>query len=201
MDYLLNAYDYFRPGGWIMVLLIFVSLWMWGLVFERLVSFWAMDHQDIDLKKALMHLKQRKTAQAAAGICAGLMNGFQAIRTGDRDLDRRFLDQQVLRQRPRIRRSLSTITILAAIAPLLGLLGTVTGMVSTFDVIAVFGTGNAKALSGGISKALVTTQCGLMVGIPGLFISRLLSRRAEAMERRLTETVMALKRVIRHDRY
>ena len=61
-------------------------------------------------------------------------------------------------------------------------------------MIAIFGTGNAKALSGGISKALVTTQSGLLVGIPGLFMSRLLMRRANGIERRLTETVMALKR-------
>ena len=196
MDYLLNTYDYFRPGGWIMVLLVLVSLWMWGLVFERVTSFWGMDRQDIDLKDALTLLKQKSTVRTTTGICAQLISGFQLVRTGDHDLDQRFLDQYALAQKPRIRRFLSTITILAATAPLLGLLGTVTGMVATFDVISAFGTGNAKALSGGISKPLVTTQCGLLVGIPGLFMSRLLTRRAHAIERRLAETVIALKRVI-----
>lgn len=196
MDYILNAYDYFRPGGWIMVLLVIVSLWLWGLVFERLVSYWTMDRQDINLKEALALLHRDGMVPSSAGICWRLVNGFQSARTGNSDLDQRFLDQQALRQKPRIRRSLSTITILASTAPLLGLLGTVTGMVATFDVISIFGTGNAKALSGGISKALVTTQCGLLVGIPGLFMSRLLNRRAHAIERRLTETVIALKRAL-----
>jgi hypothetical protein len=56
--------------------------------------------------------------------------------------------------------------VLAAVAPLLGLLGTVTGMIATFDVLAVFGTGNAKAMAGGISEALITTQTGLLVALP-----------------------------------
>lgn len=196
MDLLLNAYDYFRPGGIIMVLLVLVSLWMWGLVFERMVSFWNMDRQDLGVKEALSLLKRDKKAKSGGGICTRLINGFQSARTGDPVLDKRFLDQYALMQRPCIRRCLSTITILASTAPLLGLLGTVTGMVATFDVIAAFGTGNAKALSGGISKALVTTQCGLLVGIPGLFMSRLLNRRAHAIERRLAEIVIALKRAI-----
>lgn len=196
MDYLLTAYDYFRPGGWIMVLLLILSFWMWGLVMERVVSFWAMDHRDVDLSEALTLLEQDRASQKADGICLRLINGFIGVRTGDSALDQRFLEQQAMQQKPAIRRFLPTITILAATAPLLGLLGTVSGMVATFDVIAVFGTGNAKALSGGISKALVTTQCGLLVGIPGLFMSRLLTRRAHAIERRLTETVIALKRIV-----
>jgi biopolymer transport protein ExbB len=141
-------------------------------------------------------LRKPWTSREADGICLRLVNGFRSVRTGDSMLDQRFLEQQAMRQKPSIWRFLSTITILAATAPLLGLLGTVTGMVTTFDVIALFGTGNAKALSGGISKALVTTQCGLLVGIPGLFTSRLLTRRAHAIERRLTETVIALKRFV-----
>jgi biopolymer transport protein ExbB len=196
MDYLLNAYDYFRPGGFIMVLLLILSFWMWGLVIERIVSFWGMDRRDVDLNEAFALLEQGGTSREADGICLRLVNGFRSVRTGDSMLDQRFLEQQAMRQKPSIWRFLSTITILAATAPLLGLLGTVTGMVTTFDVIALFGTGNAKALSGGISKALVTTQCGLLVGIPGLFTSRLLTRRAHAIERRLTETVIALKRFV-----
>lgn len=196
MDYLLNAYDYFRPGGPIMVLLVVISLWMWALVFERLVYFWTMNRKDVDLNQAVTLLQRGRTIPHAAGICERMVAGFLEGRTGDDALDRQILDQQAMRQRPGIRQYIPSITVLAAVAPLLGLLGTVTGMVSTFDVISLFGTGNAKALSGGISKALITTQSGLLVGIPGLFMSRLLIRRADAIERRLTETVMALKRVV-----
>ena len=71
------------------------------------------------------------------------------------------------------------ILVSAAVAPLLGLLGTVTGMISTFDVITVFGTGDPKLLSGGISEALITTQLGLSVAIPTLLAGNLVSGWAE----------------------
>ena len=194
MDYLLNAYDYFRPGGPIMGLLLIISLWMWGLVFDRLIAYWEIDRRDATPKEAVLLLERGRPIPSAIGMCRQLIDGFLKARTGESRLDRDILEQQAMCQLPRIRRSLPTITILAATAPLMGLLGTVTGMVATFDVIALFGTGNAKALSGGISQALITTQSGLLVGIPGFFMSRLLSRRAQAIERRLNETVMALKR-------
>ncbi|BBO85464.1 biopolymer transporter ExbB [Desulfosarcina ovata subsp. sediminis] len=196
MEFLINAYDYFRPGGTIMLLLVLASLWMWGLVFERLICFWRMERTDVTVHQALVLLHEKAPLPSAAGICRRIISGFLGSRTGSQVLDQRLLDQYALEQRPRIRRFLPLIAVLAATAPLLGLLGTVTGMIATFDVIAIFGTGNAKALSGGISKALITTQSGLLVGIPGLFMSRLLMRRADAIERRLTETVMALKRAV-----
>lgn len=196
MNFLLNAYDYFQPGGGVMILLLAASLWMWGLVFDRVICFWRMDRADISVHQALTLVRGGKPVPSDARICRRIVSRFLQHRTGDHALDQRLLDQHALEQRPRIRRYLPIITVIAATAPLLGLFGTVTGMIATFDVIAIFGTGNAKALSGGISQALVTTQSGLLVGIPGLFMSRLLMRRADAIERRLTETVMALKRAV-----
>ncbi len=89
------------------------------------------------------------------------------------------------KERERLDRNIDTILVLAQIAPLLGLLGTVTGMISTFESISIFGTGNAKALSRGISEALVTTQCGLVVAIPGLLMGHFLKRRAEVCSSRM----------------
>jgi biopolymer transport protein ExbB len=102
-----------------------------------------------------------------------------------------------MRQRRELSRFLAVIAVLAGIAPLLGLLGTVLGMIETFDVISIFGTGNAKAMAGGISVALITTQTGLMVAIPGLFLSGLLLRRASRLEIRLNEFTTILDRHIR----
>ena len=70
------------------------------------------------------------------------------------------------------------MALTAAAAPLLGLLGTVTGMIKTFNLITIFGTGDAKSLSSGISEALVTTELGLVVAIPSLILHGLLSRMA-----------------------
>lgn len=83
--------------------------------------------------------------------------------------------ETVLNEQPAIDRFRIALTVFAAVAPLLGLLGTVTGMIATFDIITIYGTGDPKLLSGGISEALITTQLGLMVAIPTLLIGNLLT--------------------------
>lgn len=89
-----------------------------------------------------------------------------------------ILYEKILAVRPRLERFLPFIALTAAAAPLLGLLGTVTGMIKTFNLITIFGTGDAKSLSSGISEALITTELGLVVAIPALIIHGLLSRMA-----------------------
>lgn len=89
------------------------------------------------------------------------------------------IQEAVLRQVPRLERFIATLSILAAVAPLLGLLGTVTGMINTFQVITLFGTGDPKLMSGGISEALVTTQLGLAVAIPIMLLHHFLERRVD----------------------
>jgi biopolymer transport protein ExbB len=94
------------------------------------------------------------------------------------------LQEAVLKEVPPLERFLSTLGMLAAIAPLLGLLGTVTGMIDTFHVITLYGTGDARLMSGGISEALVTTMLGLSVAIPLLLAQTLLNR---AVDKRIGE--------------
>jgi biopolymer transport protein ExbB len=93
--------------------------------------------------------------------------------------------EAILAETPAIERYGSAILIVAAVAPLLGLLGTVTGMIGTFDLITEFGTGDPRMLSGGISEALVTTQMGLIVAIPMLLLGNLLNRMGEEVIGRL----------------
>ncbi len=85
------------------------------------------------------------------------------------------LDEVILNQIPRLERGLSTIGILAGVAPLLGLLGTVVGMIDTFQSITLFGTGDPRTMSSGISQALVTTQMGLSVAIPIVLLHTIVS--------------------------
>jgi biopolymer transport protein ExbB len=80
-----------------------------------------------------------------------------------------------------LERYLSTLGTIAAITPLLGLLGTVMGMIRVFSEIMAQGTGNANALAGGISEALITTAAGLCVGIPALMFYRMFLRRVESL--------------------
>lgn len=92
-----------------------------------------------------------------------------------------LVHEAILRETPELERFGSAILVFAAVAPLLGLLGTVTGMISTFDVITEFGTGDPRMLSGGISEALITTKLGLVVAIPALLGGTLLNGRADAV--------------------
>lgn len=91
------------------------------------------------------------------------------------------LDEAILREVNPLQRGLGTIAILAAVTPLLGLLGTVTGIIETFQSITLFGTGDPKLMSAGISEALVTTVLGLLAAIPLLLIHSFLSSRSNAV--------------------
>ncbi|MDT8407458.1 MAG: MotA/TolQ/ExbB proton channel family protein, partial [Methylococcales bacterium] len=90
----------------------------------------------------------------------------------------------------------SAILVIASISPLLGLLGTVTGMISTFDIITEFGTGDPKMLSGGISIALVTTQLGLIIAIPTVLAGTLLGSWAESIKFDLEEAALKVSNIL-----
>jgi biopolymer transport protein ExbB len=181
--------------------IVIVSLWMWGLIIERLIFFKKIERDDITLEKAVELIHERKTKGAEKSLLNGLRGRIIApfLKLGETgaSLNQDILRYCTMKERPLLRRNLAVIGVLAAIAPLLGLLGTVTGMMTTFNVISIFGTGNARAMAGGISEALLTTQSGLMVAIPGLYMSIYLNRRAERLEDQLDETVMTLRRFIK----
>ena len=111
--------------------------------------------------------------------------------TENRDTDletlERKIDEAVVKEVPRLQRGLSIIKILAVMAPLLGLLGTVTGMIQTFQSITLFGTGDPKLMAGGISQALVTTVLGLAAAIPLTFLHALVASRSRALVQILEE--------------
>lgn len=97
------------------------------------------------------------------------------------------LEEAVLKERPAIESGLAILKIIAAVAPLLGLLGTVTGMIETFQAITIFGAGDPKNMAGGISAALVTTVQGLVVAIPVVLMHTLVNGRAKRIVHVLEE--------------
>jgi len=128
-------------------------------------------------RDAALQVLRRKSGATARVVAS-------AIRNLDRDREHLedIVSESILHESTHLNRFGAVIMVIAAVSPLLGLLGTVTGMISTFDVITEFGTGDPKLLSGGISIALVTTQLGLIVAIPLLLLGNMLSGWAERIK-------------------
>lgn len=120
----------------------------------------------------------RSSAAKIQGAVGGLLQTGVEHADNKRGTLEEILYEKILSVRPKLERFLPFIALTAAAAPLLGLLGTVTGMIKTFNLITIFGTGDAKSLSSGISEALVTTELGLVVAIPALILHGLISRMA-----------------------
>ena len=91
------------------------------------------------------------------------------------------LDEAIMRETPKLERFQAILKVIAGVAPLMGLLGTVVGMIRTFQTITLFGTGDPKLMADGISQALVTTAEGLMVAIPLVFLHSLISGRSKEL--------------------
>lgn len=112
------------------------------------------------------------------------------------DADKRddLLFALLVAERSRLERFLGAIAVTATVSPLLGLLGTVSGMISTFNMMTLFGAGDPSIVSGGISEALVTTELGLIVAIPALIMHALLSRKAGSYVESLEACAIAITR-------
>jgi biopolymer transport protein ExbB len=120
-------------------------------------------------------------AVAVGNPAAGLLEAGIEYADEPKELLEEILLEKIVETQPKVDRLLPVIALTAATAPLLGLLGTVTGMINTFKLITVFGTGDAKSLSSGISEALITTEFGLIVAIPSLILHALLNRKAKGI--------------------
>jgi biopolymer transport protein ExbB len=102
------------------------------------------------------------------------------------------LDEAVLKETPKLHARIAFIKIISMVAPLLGLLGTVVGMILTFQAITLFGTGDPKTMAGGISQALMTTVMGLCVAIPTVLLHAIVQTRSNSIIHVLNEQVAGL---------
>ncbi len=196
IDALWFTVDYFRQGGWIMLPLVITSVVLWTMIVDRWREFTMLGRGDLDRKEAIALVSGNGPIPPGRdqGLRARLVGAFLKERSGVARLDRKILGQVSLQIQQSLEARLAAIAVLAAVAPLLGLLGTVLGMIETFDVISVFGTGNSRAMAGGISIALITTQTGLLVAIPGMLMSNRLNRTAQRLKTNLDETTAVLAR-------
>ncbi|WP_341833818.1 MotA/TolQ/ExbB proton channel family protein [Desulfospira joergensenii] len=196
-ELLFSIDNYIRSGGIVMFPLLSISLVMWVLIFNRMLFLRRLNITNISRDKAGEYVKNNQLPpDKYKGVSSALVREFLLIRSRDPELDRFILDETVVRLISSLDSYLGFIKVLAGVAPILGLLGTVTGMMETFEVITLFGTGNAKAMAGGISIALITTQTGLMVSIPGLYMSGFLTKRANNLKYRVAATGIYLQQFL-----
>jgi len=191
-DLLENTVKQIQIGGWVMYPLILTSLWMWYLIGKKLVDLYTLTKGDRRAEDIIRDLGKRKFE--AALWQRKIVEGYLQERTESLDLNESIIESLRIRQEGDIKMHVGTISLLASIAPLLGLLGTVSGMIKTFSVIAEFGTGNARALASGISEALITTQTGLVIAVPGLFLASFLMRRSDDLLERIQRFCLRLAR-------
>lgn len=148
----------------------------------------------------IAHLKDERAAQSLRKL-ANSVEGPQrrlidiALKTPPSQQRDDLMVAYLMECRYRMERFMEVVATSAAISPLLGLLGTVSGMISTFKMMTIFGSGDASTVSGGISEALVTTELGLIVAIPSLVVSALLTRKIKSYSHKLESFTIKLSKV------
>jgi len=178
--------EFFNKGGFMMYPLLLCSIIGLAIVIEKVISLRRKNVIVPEIVNVLDNIKGPDDVGLAISICEKNQGSFaNIIRVG---LENRYLPREEIKEALNdqgrqevhvLERGLVGLETIAGISPLLGLLGTVIGILRVFNVIAETGVGQATQLSGGISEALITTIVGLSIGIPAVVVYNLFSNRAE----------------------
>ena len=175
-------------GGPVMIPLAIVALVASLLIVERLFFILRQCRSSIRTAESILascHGNKFDDAASFASSCpkviAKVLSAALRNRHASPQIIEDAIQESMLHEIPHIDRFLPTIAVLAGVAPLLGLLGTITGMISTFDMITHFGTGRPQLMAGGISEALITTATGLVIAIPVLLMHNLISSKTDQL--------------------
>ena len=156
---------FMETGGTVLWLILLLSIAMWGLIIERFIFF----------RYAYPPIEQQ------------WLHEWQARRERRSWYAHRIRDAIISEGNIKLSKTVRIINALLALAPLLGLLGTVAGMIEVFDAMAVMGTGNARVMASGISQATITTMAGMVVAISGLYFSKRIEEQVDEKTRHLAD--------------
>jgi biopolymer transport protein ExbB len=176
--------EYLDQGGSVGWVIVYVGIFGILLGFWRMLVLFAMSAK----VKAQLKSDKANTNNPLGRV----LKVAEENRNVDPETLELKLEEAVLKERPSIESGLAIMKIIAAVGPLLGLLGTVTGMITTFQAITIFGAGDPKNMAGGISAALVTTVQGLVVAIPMVLMHTLVNGRAKSVIHVLDEQVTGI---------
>ena len=181
-----KAKAFFKKGGIVMYPLALVAIIALLLFLERLLVLSYRGKIGRRFIKKMDALVAEKKYDEAASLCLKRETSLSMVlfsvlnKVNDtRENAERSLQEALLREQPKLERRMGLLAAMGTIAPLLGLLGTVTGIITLFTVITEVGTNDARVLAGGISEALVTTEMGLVIAIPVMILHGLLSEKIE----------------------
>jgi biopolymer transport protein ExbB len=191
--------DWYALGGWVMHLIVGCSIISLTLALERA---WSTRRSTVISRKFLRHMREhwnRRELPQVLEICRQSDTAIaRVLRMGLVHLDQGLaatqdaIEAQTVHETTILRRNLPLLASLGNIATMLGLMGTVLGMIESFDLIAKTGTGDARVVAGGIFTALVTTAAGLMVGITTIGAHSFFRRRVDVLEIDLSEISLRL---------
>ena len=196
-----------RSGGWLMLPILLCSIVAIAIVIER---FWTLNATRISpkyvvaqvwtwLKNNQLDSTKLRELRLSSPLGQILAAGLLSSKNG-RTAMNESIEQTAAQVVHDMERYLNTLGTIAAITPLLGLLGTVVGMIRVFSEIMLQGTGNANALAGGISEALITTAAGLTVAIPTYMFHRHFTRKVDSLVLSLEQESTKLVDAIHSDR-
>ena len=177
---------FFKKGGIVMYPLSLVAIIALLLFLERFLVLSYRGKIGRRFSKKMNALVAEKKYEDAANLCLQKETSLSRVlfavlnkAKDTRENAERSLNEALLREQPKLERRMGLLAAMGTIAPLLGLLGTVTGIITLFTVITEVGTNDARVLAGGISEALVTTEMGLVIAIPVMILHGLLSEKIE----------------------
>ncbi|NQT65465.1 MAG: MotA/TolQ/ExbB proton channel family protein [FCB group bacterium] len=183
---LIEIFEFLQKGGYLMIPLAICSVLSLAVIIEKLINLRVKKIIVPEVKSVVTSLTSEDDITLALSVCdqhKGVLSSLMKLvlqHKGTTYLAMRDELSDNGRQEVRVlEKGLVILETIAAVTPILGLLGTVVGMIKVFNVISVQGVGEASALSGGISEALITTAAGLTVGIPALIFYNYFSKKTE----------------------
>ncbi|MCY7007802.1 MotA/TolQ/ExbB proton channel family protein [Fusobacterium simiae] len=198
---------YLEVGGPILWLLVVISIGAFAVVLERIV-FFARNEKNLgnNFKDEILSLVTNKKIDEAVALCdtkkscvaSAVKKFLQKAPKGIDVQDYEFILKEITNQETSPYESrLNLLASVISISPMLGLLGTVTGMIRAFTNISKYGAGDAAIVADGIAEALLTTAAGLMIAIPVIVIYNYLNRRLEKMENEIDDVVTNIINIFR----
>lgn len=202
-----HTFAMLKQGGWTMVPLGICSLLALAIILERLFALRRRAVIDPKIMNAVEHCAGESSATTLLSACQRTQGAFaeviaEVLRSRQLDYEHWVENMRAAGrvQMGKLERGLTTLEIIGGISPLLGLLGTVLGMVDMFNAVSIAGLGNPQVLSDGIAKALITTVAGLVIAIPAVAFHGIFTRRVDELATEIQDQAMNLILRIRAER-